>query len=35
VSPTGVTVEYVRTYLPKDEGPGRVSGTVAFGYTIQ
>jgi hypothetical protein len=35
VSPTGVTVEYVRTYLPEDEGPGRVNGTVAFGYTIQ
>jgi len=34
VSPTGVTVEYVRTWLPKDEGPGKVSGTVAFRYTI-
>jgi hypothetical protein len=35
VSPTGVTVEYVRTYLPKDEDAARVSGSVAFRYTIQ
>lgn len=34
VSPTGVKVEYVRTYLPKDEGPGKVSGSVAFSYTL-
>jgi len=34
VAPTGVKVEYVRTWLPADEGPGKVSGTVAFSYTI-
>lgn len=34
VSPAGVKVEYVRTYLPADEAGGRVSGTVAFSYTI-
>jgi len=35
VSPSAVTVEYVRTYLPKDEVPGKASGTTAFSYTIQ
>ena len=34
VAPTGVTVDYVRTWLPADEGPGKVSGSVAFSYTI-
>jgi hypothetical protein len=34
VSPAGVKVEYVRTYLPTDEGPGKTSGNVAFSYTI-
>jgi Calcineurin-like phosphoesterase len=34
VSPAGVKVEYVRTYLPADEGPGKTSGSVAFSYTI-
>lgn len=34
VEPTGVKVEYVRTYLPKDEGPGKVNGTPVFSYTI-
>ena len=34
VTPAGVTVEYVRSFLPKDEGPGRVHGAVAFGYTV-
>jgi len=34
VSATDVTVDYVRTYLPKDEGPGRANGTVVFSYTI-
>ncbi|MDI4634568.1 metallophosphoesterase [Pelomonas sp. V22] len=29
VTPTGVKVEYVRTFLPKDEGPGRVHGGTA------
>lgn len=36
VAPTGVKVEYVRTYLPADERPGteKVNGTVAFSYTV-
>jgi hypothetical protein len=34
VSPAGVKVEYVRSYLPKDEGPDRVHGAVAFSYTL-
>ena len=34
VSPTGVKVDYVRTYLPADEGPGKINGTTAFTYTI-
>lgn len=36
VAPTGVKVDYVRTYLPADERPGteRVNGTVAFSYTV-
>jgi PKD repeat protein len=34
VAPTGVKVDYVRTWLPADEGPGKVSGSVAFSYTI-
>jgi hypothetical protein len=34
VGPASVTVEYVRTWLPEEEGPGQVSGSVAFRYTI-
>ncbi len=36
VAPTGVKVEYVRTYLPADERPGTdaVNGKVAFAYTV-
>lgn len=34
VATGGVKVEYVRTYLPADEGPGKVNGTVAFSYTV-
>ncbi len=34
VSPSQVKVEYVRTYLQKDEGPGKVHGEVAFSYTL-
>ena len=34
VSPAGVQVEYVRSYLPKDEGAGRVHGAVAFRYSL-
>jgi hypothetical protein len=35
VSPSGVDLAYVRTYLPADEGPGRASGAVAFSYTLR
>lgn len=34
VSPDGVQVDYVRTWLPADEGPGRVSGSTAFSYSL-
>lgn len=34
VSPGGVKVEYVRTYLPKDETADRVSGKPVFSYTL-
>lgn len=34
VAPTGVKVEYVRTYLPKDEGTGKTNGVPVFSYTI-
>jgi len=34
VSPTGVKVDYVLTYLPADEGAGKTNGSVAFTYTI-
>jgi hypothetical protein len=35
VSPSGVDVAYVRTYLPADEGPGKTSGAVAFSYSLR
>lgn len=35
VSPDGVKVDYVRTYLPADEGASRTSGTVAFTYSMR
>ena len=34
VSPANVRVEYVRSYLPKDETPQRKDGEVAFSYTV-
>lgn len=34
VAPTGVKVDYVRTYLPKDEGVGKVSGDTVYSYTV-
>jgi hypothetical protein len=34
VSPSEVNVDYIRTYLPKDEGSGKISGTSAFIYSI-
>jgi hypothetical protein len=35
VAPEHVTIEYVRTYLPKDEKPGQQNGQVDYAYTIQ
>ena len=35
VSPARVTVDYVRTYLPKDETGGHKSGEVAYTYNVQ
>jgi hypothetical protein len=34
VSPNGVKVDYVRTYLPADETVDKVSGSTAFSYTL-
>ena len=34
VAPTGLKVEYVRTYLAADEGPGKTNGEVASTYTL-
>lgn len=34
VSPSNVKVEYVRTYLPKDETAGTASGATVFSYTL-
>ncbi len=34
VSPGGVKVDYVRTWLPKDETGGHVNGEVAYSYTV-
>ena len=34
VSPSGVRVEYVKTWLPKDETGTRRNGEVAFSYTV-
>jgi hypothetical protein len=34
VSPASVKVEYVRTYLPGDEGAGKISGSSVFSYSI-
>lgn len=34
VAPEGVTVEYIRAYLPGDEKPGRKNGQVDYTYTI-
>lgn len=34
VSESGVKVDYVRTYLPSDEGAGKTSGSTAFSYLI-
>jgi hypothetical protein len=34
VSPSNVQVEYVRTYLPKDENAQRKNGQVDYTYII-
>jgi hypothetical protein len=34
VAPAGVKVDYVRTFLPADEGPGQTSGMIAYTYTL-
>jgi uncharacterized protein (TIGR03437 family) len=34
VSPAAVKVEYIREWLPQDQSPTQVSGTVQFAYTI-
>ena len=35
VSPAGVTVEYIRSFLPQDEKEGQTDGQIAFSYTVQ
>jgi len=34
VNPTNVKIDYVRTYLPADEGPGKVNGATVYSYTL-
>jgi len=34
VAPAGVKVDYVRTFLPADEGAGQTNGMVAYSYII-
>ncbi len=34
VNPTYVKIDYVRTYLPADEGPGRVNGATVYSYML-
>lgn len=34
VAPEGVTVDYIRSWLPEDEVDGRVHGEVAYSYTV-
>lgn len=34
VAPEGVTVDYIRSWLPEDEVDGRVQGEVAYSYTV-
>ncbi len=35
VAPDGVTVDYIRSWLPEDEVDGRVQGEVAYSYTAK
>ena len=34
VSPAAIKVDYVRTYLPADEGPSKTSGGIAYSYSV-
>ena len=34
VTPTQATFEYVRAFLPEDEGPGRTNGMISHAYSI-
>ncbi len=34
VSPATVKVDYVRTWLPTDEGPGKINGQTEFSYSV-
>jgi hypothetical protein len=35
VSPVEAKVEYIRTYLPRDEGSDRINGAVAHSYVVK
>ena len=35
VSPVGVTVEFIRSFLPQDEKDGHTDGEIAFSDTVQ
>lgn len=35
VAPEGVTVDYIRSWLPEDEVDGRQQGEVAYSYTVE
>ena len=35
VAPEGVTVDYIRSWLPEDEVDGRGQGKVAYSYSVQ
>ena len=34
VAPEQVKVDYIRTFLPADEGPGKTNGMVAYSFTL-
>jgi hypothetical protein len=35
VSPDGVTVDYIRSFLPQDENASQQNGMVDYSYTIK
>ena len=35
VSPTNTKVEYIRSWMPKDESPEHKQGEMAYSYTIK